>query len=37
MIPLSPQLGYLRDAGFQGVDVYWKNLENVIYGGRRPL
>jgi tRNA (cmo5U34)-methyltransferase len=37
LIPLSPQLGYLREAGFQGVDVYWKNLENVIYGGRRPL
>jgi tRNA (cmo5U34)-methyltransferase len=36
LIPLSPQLGYLRDAGFQGVDVYWKSLENVIYGGRRP-
>jgi tRNA (cmo5U34)-methyltransferase len=36
MIPLSQQLGYLRSAGFQGIDVYWKNLENVIYGGRRP-
>jgi tRNA (cmo5U34)-methyltransferase len=36
LIPLSPQLGYLRDAGFEGIDVYWKNLENVIYGGRRP-
>jgi hypothetical protein len=36
MIPLAQQLGYLRSAGFQGIDVYWKNLENVIYGGRRP-
>jgi hypothetical protein len=36
MIPLSPQLGYLRSAGFEGIDIYWKNLENVIYGGRRP-
>jgi hypothetical protein len=36
MIPLSPQLDYLRAAGFQGVDVYWKHLENVIYGGCRP-
>ena len=36
LIPLSPQLGFLRDAGFEGIDVYWKNLENVIYGGRRP-
>jgi len=36
MIPLERQLGYFRDAGFEGVDVYWKYLENVIYGGRRP-
>src|SRR6478752_5133546 len=31
-----PQLEYLRAAGFEGVDVYWRHLENVIYGGRRP-
>ena len=36
MIPLDPQLGYLRAAGFEGVDVYWKELDYVIYGGRRP-
>ena len=36
MIPLSPQLDYLRAAGFEGVDVYWKELDFVIYGGRRP-
>ncbi|NMM24736.1 MAG: class I SAM-dependent methyltransferase [Phycicoccus sp.] len=36
VIPLDRQLDYLRSAGFQGVDVYWKHLENVIYGGRRP-
>jgi hypothetical protein len=36
MIPLDQQLGYFRAAGFEGVDVYWKYLENVIYGGRRP-
>jgi SAM-dependent methyltransferase len=36
IIPLGPQLGFLRSAGFEGVDVYWKQLENVIYGGRRP-
>jgi hypothetical protein len=36
MIPLAQQMGYLQAAGFQGVDVYWKHLENVIYGGRRP-
>jgi tRNA (cmo5U34)-methyltransferase len=36
MIPLNPQLDYLRAAGFEGVDVYWKELDYVIYGGRRP-
>lgn len=36
MIPLDQQLDYLRSAGFEGIDVYWKHLENVIYGGRRP-
>ena len=37
MIPLDPQVGFLRAAGFEGVDVYWKELDFVIYGGRRPL
>ncbi|MEO6887336.1 MAG: class I SAM-dependent methyltransferase, partial [Jatrophihabitantaceae bacterium] len=36
MIPLARQVDYLRSAGFVGVDVYWKHLENVIYGGSRP-
>jgi tRNA (cmo5U34)-methyltransferase len=36
VIPLEQQLGYLRAAGFAGIDVYWKKLENVIYGGYRP-
>ncbi|MDA8314458.1 MAG: class I SAM-dependent methyltransferase [Actinomycetota bacterium] len=36
MIPLAPQLGFLRDAGFEGIDVYWKELDYVLYGGRRP-
>ena len=36
MIPLAQQLDYLRLAGFHGIDVYWKHLENVIYGGCRP-
>ncbi len=36
IIPLAWQLGYLRSAGFDGIDVYWKQLDNVIYGGRRP-
>jgi tRNA (cmo5U34)-methyltransferase len=36
IIPLDRQLEYLRSAGFRGIDVYWKRLENVIYGGYRP-
>ncbi len=36
MIPLEPQLAFLRSAGFQGIDVYWKRLDSVIYGGCRP-
>jgi tRNA (cmo5U34)-methyltransferase len=36
MIPLAPQLDFLRAAGFEGIDVYWKQLDFVIYGGRRP-
>jgi len=36
MIPLEPQLGLLRQVGFEGIDVYWKHLDFVIYGGRRP-
>lgn len=34
--PLEPQLGYLRAAGFAGLDVYYKRLEYVIFGGYRP-
>ncbi len=37
LIPLAPQIGFLHAAGFEGVDVYWKELDYVIYGGRRPL
>jgi tRNA (cmo5U34)-methyltransferase len=36
IIPLAPQLEYLRSAGFRAIDVYWKRLESVIYGGCRP-
>lgn len=36
IIPLDQHLGYLRSAGFAGIDVFWKRLENVIYGGYRP-
>jgi tRNA (cmo5U34)-methyltransferase len=35
MIDLDLQLGYLREAGFAAVDVYWKQLDMVIYGGCR--
>jgi tRNA (cmo5U34)-methyltransferase len=37
IIPLGQQLAYLRSAGFEGIDIYYKHLENVVYGGRRPL
>jgi tRNA (cmo5U34)-methyltransferase len=37
MIPLEQQVSWLRAAGFEGVDVFWKELDYVIYGGRRPL
>jgi tRNA (cmo5U34)-methyltransferase len=36
MAPLAPQLDWLRAAGFEAIDVYWKCFENVIYAGRRP-
>lgn len=36
IVPLAPQLELLRSAGFDGVDVYWKELDHVIFGGRRP-
>lgn len=37
IIPLDPQLGFLHAAGFEAVDVYWKELDHVIFGGRRPV
>ena len=37
MIPLQQQLSYLKGAGFEGIDVYFKRLEWTIYAGRRPL
>jgi tRNA (cmo5U34)-methyltransferase len=36
MIPLEPQVAWLREAGFVDVDVFWKRLDWVIYGGRAP-
>lgn len=35
IIPLDRQLDYLRSAGFQAIDVYYKRLDYVIYGGCR--
>jgi tRNA (cmo5U34)-methyltransferase len=36
MIPLEPQLAWLKEAGFQNIDVFWKRLDWVIYGGSTP-
>jgi hypothetical protein len=33
---LDVQLDYLRSAGFQGVEVWWKRLDYAIFGGYRP-
>ncbi|MHB2024542.1 MAG: hypothetical protein ACYCO3_14655, partial [Mycobacteriales bacterium] len=33
---LVPQLTFLREAGFEAVDAYWKELDHVIFGGCRP-
>jgi tRNA (cmo5U34)-methyltransferase len=37
ILPLAPQLEYLQRAGFEAVDAYWKRLDHVVYGGRRPV
>ena len=37
MIPLAVQVDFLRAAGFEAVDVYWKELDYVLYGGQRPV
>lgn len=34
---LVDHLRWLEEAGFTGVDVAWKHLNFVVYGGRRPL
>jgi tRNA (cmo5U34)-methyltransferase len=36
MIPLAPQLEWLREVGFVNVEVFWKRLDWVIFGGQRP-
>ncbi len=37
LISLDDLLGYMRGAGFDGVDVYFRDLENTICAGRSPL
>ena len=37
MIPLAPQLEFLREAGFEAIDIYWKQLDYVVYGGSKPI
>jgi len=37
IVAIEPQVSFLREAGFEGVDVYWRELDYAIYGGRRPL
>jgi tRNA (cmo5U34)-methyltransferase len=36
IVPLEPQLEWMQQAGFADVDVFWKRLDWVIYGGRNP-
>ncbi len=36
LAPLSDQLEWLRDAGFERVDCHWKWLELALFGGVRP-
>lgn len=36
IIALQPQLDALVAVGFEAVDAYWKELDHVIFGGRRP-
>lgn len=37
IVTVDPLLEFLRAAGFEAVDVYWKELDHVIMGGRRPV
>ena len=34
--PLDRHLDWLRDAGFEHVDIFWKRLGSALFGGYRP-
>jgi tRNA (cmo5U34)-methyltransferase len=34
--PIAEQVRWLREAGFQGVDVFWAYAGHAVYGGYRP-
>ncbi len=34
--PLADQLTWLREAGFEAVDVHWMKAGHAIFGGRKP-
>ena len=36
LAPVDDQCAWLRDAGFQDVDCYFKVLELAVFGGRKP-
>jgi SAM-dependent methyltransferase len=36
MVDLDSMVDCFRAAGYEAVDVYWKQLDYVVYGGRRP-
>jgi tRNA (cmo5U34)-methyltransferase len=37
MTPLTDQLGWLKQAGFQDVDCWYKNFSFAVFGGHRPV
>ena len=37
LAPLSHQLGWLADAGFEGVDCFWLNAGYAVFGGYKGM